>query len=119
MTSPMIRPGMVRALLDGVAGSLGSGEAFRRAISGATLEEQRLAASLLARDALDRAARTDTVLDLTMRQLASFAAIWAAVSQWDVALDPGQAPRRCPEDHSPGGCAAGRGRRLLGWLRPC
>jgi len=46
------------------------------------------AASLLARDALERAARTDTVLDLTMRQLASFAAIWAAVSQWDVALDP-------------------------------
>ena len=54
----------------------------------ATRDEQVAAAQLIARDTRDRAAKTDTVLDLTMVQLCALAAIWGAVSQWDVALHP-------------------------------
>jgi hypothetical protein len=78
---------MVLALIDGVAGSR-SGEEFRQAIMAATRDEQIAAAQIIARDARDRAAKTDTVLDLTMVQLCALAAIWGAVSAWDVALDP-------------------------------
>jgi hypothetical protein len=94
----VIRPEVVRGLVDELAAP-GECSVFL----GATSEEKREAAGILARAAIERAQATPTVLDLTCQRLAALAATWAVVSKWSVSMQPDRRLSDClkvmPAEH--------------------
>ena len=80
MSAP--RPEVVGALIDGVAGGM-SVEDFARIAHDATEVEQAEAARLLARSAILTQQQTRTIMDLTIVELATLAAVWAVLSRWE------------------------------------
>jgi hypothetical protein len=80
MTAP--RPEVVGALIDGIAAGM-RGDEFARIADQATELERAEAARLLARSAILAQQQTRTIMDLTMVELATLAAVWAVLSRWE------------------------------------